>query len=233
MKFECKPMLALVAGTFLLSTTMVEAQRTEEQRPTARRSVQEFFSPTPRLIPAIAGEILAAEETIDIAMYSMSIDSIRVEEPSRPNLRGKSEARKSELREDYEEKVEKYEAYRERVEKGRISIFDALAEAIDRGVRVRMIFNQGHRGEWKIFQSDQLKSIGIELRYTTRTMHEKFGIFDSKSLITGSANWSSSAAMIYNESTFLFRGHPELISRFESEFDLLWNRSKPYPPAQD
>ena len=233
MRIESLRMLALVAGAFVLSVPTSQAQRTEEGPRTQSRSVETFFSPTRKLIPSIVKEILAAEESIDIAMYSMSVDTIRVEEPRRPNLRGKSASRKTELLKEYAEEVEKYESYRERVESGRISIFDALAEAIDRGVRVRMVFNQGHRGEWKTFQSDQLKEVGVDLRYTTRTMHEKFGIFDGKVLITGSANWSTSAAMIYNESTFLFRGHPEVVDDFSEEFVLLWDRSHSYPPAQD
>jgi phosphatidylserine/phosphatidylglycerophosphate/cardiolipin synthase-like enzyme len=223
--------LALVA--IVLLSPVLSAQTTEERRPATKRSLTTFFSPTSRLLPAIVAEILAAENSIDIAMYSMSVDTVRIEEPTRPNLRGKSEASKRALLEGYAEVVEKYEAYRERVDKGRISIFDALAEAVDRGVQVRMVFHQGHRGDWKTFQSDQLVAVGVDLRYTTRTMHEKFGIFDGRALITGSANWSTSAAMIYNESTLLFRGHPELVARFEEEFDLLWNRSHPYPPVHD
>ena len=233
MKIESPRNLAWIVVLLLVTAISAQAQKTEERPRTSRRSVKEFFSPTSKLLPAIVGEILAAEEIIEIAMYSMSVDTIRVEEPRRPNLRGKSAERKKDLLEEYSEKVEKYESYRERVEAGRISIFDALAEAVDRGVQVRMVFHQGHRGEWKTFQSDQLKAIGVDLRYTTRTMHEKFGIFDEKVLITGSANWSTSAAMIYNESTLLFRGHPELISAFQEEFEIIWKRSHPYPPAQD
>lgn len=211
-----------------------EEKKDDEKRDgerTPRKRITVYFTPDGRLLPAISGEILKARKTLDIAMYSISIETVRVPKPVLPELAGKSAAEKKKLRAAFEEETERYEAYRERVASGHISVFDALAEAVERGVRVRMVFNEGHRGEWKTFQSEQLKGAGVDLRYTTWTMHEKFGIFDGKVLITGSANWSTSAALVYNESALFFHGHPELTDTFQEEFDRVWERAKPYPPA--
>ena len=231
-----RAMIALLFG-FLFAIPVLAQETGEDKdkekegrRP--RRSITLFLTPDPKLLPAISAEIQKAKKTIDVAMYSLSIETIRVAKPAEPKLEGKSDAEKESVRKAYAEDLDKYEAYRERVEEGRISIYDALAEAIARGVKVRLIFNQGHKGEWKVFQSEQLQAIGVELRYTTRTMHEKFGIIDGKVLLTGSANWSQSAANIYDESAFVFRGYPELLGKFQEEFDLIWARSAAYPPKE-
>lgn len=227
--------LSLLAGPALAQEGGDPKAKDKEKDKDARRprrSITLFLTPDPKLLPAISAEIQKAKKSIDIAMYSLSIETIRAARPAEPKLEGKSDEEKETLRKEYREALEKYEAYRERVEEGRISIYDALAEAIDRGVKVRLVFNQGHKGEWKVFQSEQLKAIGVDLRYTTRTMHEKFGVIDGKVLITGSANWSQSAANIYDESAFVFRGYPELLGKFQEEFDLIWARSDPYPPRE-
>lgn len=56
-------------------------------------------------------------------------------------------------------------------------------------------------------------------------MHNKFGIFDGKKLITGSFNWTASADQ-KNAENLLVLDDPVLIKRFQTRFDKLWAAGK-------
>jgi phosphatidylserine/phosphatidylglycerophosphate/cardiolipin synthase-like enzyme len=56
---------------------------------------------------------------------------------------------------------------------------------------------------------------------TSHHMHHKFAIFDRKRLLTGSYNWTRSAASS-NEENFIIVDNPRLRSSFQDEFDRLW-----------
>ncbi|KAJ3334724.1 hypothetical protein HDU93_007377, partial [Gonapodya sp. JEL0774] len=54
-------------------------------------------------------------------------------------------------------------------------------------------------------------------------MHNKFGIFDGKKLLTGSFNWTRNAQVVNNEN-FLITDHPALIKHYTAEFEGLWKK---------
>jgi len=54
------------------------------------------------------------------------------------------------------------------------------------------------------------------------TMHEKFGIVDSKDVYNGSANIDINANLKYTENRFFFYDNPEMVKAFQGEFDRLW-----------
>jgi phosphatidylserine/phosphatidylglycerophosphate/cardiolipin synthase-like enzyme len=56
-------------------------------------------------------------------------------------------------------------------------------------------------------------------------MHHKFMIADLHTLITGSYNWTLSAAR-YNHENILLTREANVIKSFSSEFDKLWNEMK-------
>ena len=56
-------------------------------------------------------------------------------------------------------------------------------------------------------------------------MHHKFAIFDNKTLLTGSYNWTRSAAR-NNEENFIVTADRLLVQRFDSEFEQLWQKLK-------
>jgi cardiolipin hydrolase len=62
----------------------------------------------------------------------------------------------------------------------------------------------------------------VKIDNTTNHMHHKFMIADGRTLITGSYNWTNSAAR-YNQENVIVTNEPSLIKSFQHEFDRLWN----------
>lgn len=119
-------------------------------------------------------------------------------------------------------------------------IQDALERAINRGVVVRMLFNTANddRSDPEGSSSARLEEIGVDVRWINKIMHHKFVIIDgpqsaieqsrTATLITGSANWSYSAATRYDENTVVINGNTEALLRFQHEFNHLWTHSRDF-----
>jgi phosphatidylserine/phosphatidylglycerophosphate/cardiolipin synthase-like enzyme len=124
-------------------------------------------------------------------------------------------------------------------------IQSAIERAIDRGVAVRMLFEtaNGDRRDPEGSSSARLEALGVDVRYINKIMHHKFVIIDGAqssieqartgTLITGSANWSSSAGTRYDENTVIIRGNVEALLRFQREFNHLWTHSRDFLWNQD
>ena len=56
-------------------------------------------------------------------------------------------------------------------------------------------------------------------------LHHKFAVIDNKTVITGSFNWSSSAAHT-NDETLLVIHSPQLAKHFTREMDRLWESAE-------
>ena len=69
----------------------------------------------------------------------------------------------------------------------------------------------------------QLAQAGIAVRTdnTKNHMHHKFALFDNEWLLTGSYNWTRSAAL-YNHENLTVSNNKELVQDFLQEFDALW-----------
>ncbi len=118
-------------------------------------------------------------------------------------------------------------------------ISEALGRAVDRGVPVRLIFESanGHRRDPEGTSSARLEDLGVDVRWVNKIMHHKFAIYDgpqddlesarSATLATSSGNWSNSAGTRFDENTIILKGHPEAVLRFQAEFNLLWENSRP------
>lgn len=123
-------------------------------------------------------------------------------------------------------------------------ITQALGRAAARGVKVRLVFNDAPAdarlpaaGQANS-KSAKLEALGVNVRYINKIMHHKFAIIDgprsdlaaakTAELITGSANWSSSAARTFDENTVFFKGNEELNLRFQREFDNMWSHSRDF-----
>lgn len=74
---------------------------------------------------------------------------------------------------------------------------------------------------------EQLARAGIPVKMdvSSNHMHHKFMIADMHTLITGSYNWTLSAAR-YNHENILLTRESNVIKSFSSEFDKLWNEMK-------
>lgn len=104
---------------------------------------------------------------------------------------------------------------------------DRIAEALlackQRGVDVRIITDNDKafdRGS----DADRLRKRGIPLRVdrTDAHMHHKFAVFDRQILLTGSYNWTRSAANV-NRENIIVTDDPRLAVSFSRVFSDYWN----------
>jgi len=65
---------------------------------------------------------------------------------------------------------------------------------------------------------------------THNHMHHKFAIFDEETLLTGSYNWTRSAAN-YNHENLLITDALPLVAAYLSTFRKLWNKMEVYLPS--
>ncbi|MBX0291609.1 FAM83 family protein [Hymenobacter sp. HSC-4F20] len=99
----------------------------------------------------------------------------------------------------------------------------ALLAAHHRGVRVRLLTDND-----KLFDrgSDvrQLHGAGMAVRTdcTENHMHHKFAVADHRLVLTGSYNWTRSAAR-YNLENLLITPELAVVTRFAAEFARLWD----------
>jgi phosphatidylserine/phosphatidylglycerophosphate/cardiolipin synthase-like enzyme len=98
----------------------------------------------------------------------------------------------------------------------------ALLEAHRRGIRVRMVSDDEKALD---AGSDlvRLRDAGIPVRLDRAEahMHHKFAVFDRLRLLTGSYNWTRSAADVNHENV-LVSDDPRLVHPFCRAFDDLW-----------
>ncbi|GAB6077083.1 phospholipase D family nuclease [Desulfurobacterium crinifex] len=105
------------------------------------------------------------------------------------------------------------------------SIARALIKAHNRGVRVRVIIDQG-TARSKNCVGPVLEAAGIPVRYKKGNggglMHHKYAVIDGKILITGSFNWTVSAEKRNDENLVVIKGASEVIDAYERNFKKLW-----------
>ncbi len=101
-------------------------------------------------------------------------------------------------------------------------IAGALREAHDRGVAVRIISDDEKAAD-RGSDVQRLASAGIPVRldHSEHHMHHKFAIFDDEYLVTGSYNWTRSAAT-HNEENIVVSSDHRLVDAFRQTFDSLW-----------
>lgn len=99
-----------------------------------------------------------------------------------------------------------------------------IIDAHDRGVAVRII-TDNNKAEDRGSDVDELEAKGIPLRVdnTRHHMHHKFAIFDDAIVLTGSYNWTRSAAL-NNEENFTISDDRRFLKAFRSEFETLWKK---------
>ena len=97
-----------------------------------------------------------------------------------------------------------------------------LLEAHNRGVRVRVITDD-QKTEDLGSDVHALAAAGIPVRvdHSEHHMHHKFAIFDTTYLVTGSYNWTRSAAA-HNEENMVVSTDPRLRRAFCETFEKLW-----------
>lgn len=101
----------------------------------------------------------------------------------------------------------------------------ALISAHNRGVKVRVIIDQG-TAKSKRCVAPILRRAGISVRFKRGSggglMHNKFAVIDEKVVITGSFNWTVSAEKRNDENIVIIKGDRETSTRFRERFEHLW-----------
>ena len=105
------------------------------------------------------------------------------------------------------------------------SVGDALIEAYDRGVEVKIVFEQ--RQLIPISEYERLKATGIPVRTDTNTrfMNNKVMIVDGEIVLTGSYDWTETAET-FNDENLIVINSIHLASLYEEEFSRIWAQSQ-------
>jgi DNA uptake protein ComE-like DNA-binding protein len=98
----------------------------------------------------------------------------------------------------------------------------SLSNAQNRGVKVRVYLDRSQI-ESTYSVSRLLVQKGLKVRISTNNyiMHHKFAIIDNRLLLTGSYNWTA-AANNKNDENLMVIDDPEVIARYQNQFEKLW-----------
>ena len=104
-------------------------------------------------------------------------------------------------------------------------ITSAIINAYKRGIKIRIVTDNDKKND---LGSDikEMHYMGIEIHIdqTPYHMHHKFMIVDNQQLLTGSYNWTRSAAK-FNEENLIVLSDKDTINNFQQVFDSLWDNT--------
>lgn len=108
-------------------------------------------------------------------------------------------------------------------------IYDALEKAKSRNVKIRMVYDKSSSPEMDYYTetesilnlADEYKSdyIADKPSYTNQLMHNKFFIFDNKTVYTGSANISATGLSDYNANAVIILNSADIARLYTAEFE--------------
>ena len=103
------------------------------------------------------------------------------------------------------------------------SIAQAILEAYQRGIKVRMIADD-ECAKNKGSNVKLIASVGVPCKTDNAIyhMHHKFAILDESVVIMGSFNWTGQAVK-YNQENIFFYEDKNIASQYAQEFERLWN----------
>lgn len=100
----------------------------------------------------------------------------------------------------------------------------AIREAHRRGIQVRVITdNEKMLDEGSDIETLASDGVPIRLDVSDYHMHHKFALFDKRTVLTGSYNWTRGAA-VYNEENLVVTNEPKVVRQFSEVFEALWKR---------
>ena len=103
------------------------------------------------------------------------------------------------------------------------SIAEAILEAHQRGIKVRMIADD-ECAKSKGSNVKLIASMGVPCKTDNAVyhMHHKFAVLDESVVIMGSFNWTGQAVK-YNQENIFFYEDKNIASQYAQEFERLWN----------
>jgi cardiolipin hydrolase len=107
-------------------------------------------------------------------------------------------------------------------------ITEAILRAQRRGVMV-MLLTDNDKSFDLGSDIEQLSKAGISVKMdkTSDHMHHKFMIVDNEAVLSGSYNWTRSAAKFNHENVVVLK-EEEMVKSFMAEFDKLWSEMSDY-----
>ena len=106
------------------------------------------------------------------------------------------------------------------------SVSDALVEAHQRGVLVRVLFDAGQSAS-EFSQDEVLEQAGIPIKrldLPRGLLHDKYAVFDQSVVATGSYNYSDNASR-YNKENLVFISDTAIAKEFGQDFERLWDQA--------
>ncbi len=118
-------------------------------------------------------------------------------------------------------------------------LIDALTEAAQRGVSVRVVLEGGEafmdettvRATREAAAYLVLSGVDVRLAPPGETMHAKCLLVDGRDSVVTSANWSHYSLARHAEAGLVVLGVPELARQLQGLFDRVWARSQPEIPV--
>ncbi len=97
-----------------------------------------------------------------------------------------------------------------------------ILAAHQRGIAVRFLADNDKAYD-RGADVDRLRSAGVPVAVdvTDHHMHHKFAVFDKRTVLTGSYNWTRSAAK-YNHENIVVTDDPTIATPYQVKFDELW-----------
>ncbi len=101
-------------------------------------------------------------------------------------------------------------------------IYDALVEAKSRNIPIKIVTDKTQsKGKSSLVPALIDDGFNIRIKKKYRIEHNKFGIFDGKTVITGSYNWTESATR-NNSENCLIEKRKTVVKKYKQRFDELW-----------
>lgn len=97
-----------------------------------------------------------------------------------------------------------------------------ILDAHRRGVRVRLL-SDNDKAEDRGADVNRLEEAGLAVAVdaTEHHMHHKFALFDNSTVVTGSYNWTRSAAK-FNHENIVVSDDPQIVRPYQKKFEELW-----------
>ncbi|WP_299825522.1 phospholipase D-like domain-containing protein [uncultured Pontibacter sp.] len=107
-------------------------------------------------------------------------------------------------------------------------ISDAIVRAHRRGLHIKIITdNKKLHDAGSDIRELAAKGLEVRIDKTRSHMHHKFAVFDETRVLTGSYNWTRSAAM-HNHENVLVTDNLSIVQDYSHEFDRLWKGMMKY-----
>ena len=108
-------------------------------------------------------------------------------------------------------------------------IADALIAAHNRGVAVRILLDKGQgKRHYKAIEDLQAAGIPIRINHHYAIMHNKYIIIDSKTVETGSFNYTQNAELHNAENVIVIKNNKKLAKSYMQDWQKLWDEGEEF-----